>query len=140
MIHITIPGEPQGKARARTFYHRTAKRIVSMTPDKTQNYEALIKQIAQDVAGDTYFDGKIEMTIKAYYEIAASDKGTKKRNKEQNITRPTKKPDADNIAKVVCDSLNKVVYKDDTQVVRLIVEKWYTVDKPRVEVEIREAV
>ena len=38
---------------------------------------------------------------------------------------PTKKPDVDNIAKVYLDSLNKVVYKDDKQIVDLLVVKRY---------------
>ena len=33
------------------------------------------------------------------------------------------KPDADNIAKLVCDALNGVAYKDDNQVTRIVVEK-----------------
>ena len=50
---------------------------------------------------------------------------------------PTKKPDADNIAKVVCDALNGVAYKDDTQIVSLHIKKSYTADEPRVEVMIQ---
>jgi Holliday junction resolvase RusA-like endonuclease len=49
--------------------------------------------------------------------------------------RPTKTPDTDNIAKSVLDALNKVAYKDDSCVVDLIVEKWYS-ENPRVEVYI----
>ena len=33
------------------------------------------------------------------------------------------KPDADNIAKLVCDALNGVAYKDDNQVTKITVEK-----------------
>ena len=39
---------------------------------------------------------------------------------------PCKKPDADNIAKVICDALNKVAYGDDTQICSLKVDKRYT--------------
>ena len=47
--------------------------------------------------------------------------------------RPTKKSDADNIGKIVMDGLNKTAYKDDKQVVELLVRKWYAED-PRVEI------
>lgn len=50
---------------------------------------------------------------------------------------PTKKPDIDNIAKSILDALNKLAYRDDTQVVTLHMEKHYAED-PRVEVEIEE--
>lgn len=36
-----------------------------------------------------------------------------------------KKPDVDNLAKIVLDSLNKIAYDDDAQVCRLLVEKRY---------------
>jgi Holliday junction resolvase RusA-like endonuclease len=38
---------------------------------------------------------------------------------------PTKKPDADNIAKVILDALNGIAYRDDTQVVDLTVSMRY---------------
>ncbi|MEX5590971.1 RusA family crossover junction endodeoxyribonuclease, partial [Pseudomonas urmiensis] len=38
---------------------------------------------------------------------------------------PTKKPDADNIAKAVTDALNGLAYKDDSQIVILSVYKQY---------------
>lgn len=41
---------------------------------------------------------------------------------------PTKKPDCDNIAKIICDALNGVAYKDDKQIVQLLVSKVYSVE------------
>ena len=51
--------------------------------------------------------------------------------------RPTKKPDLDNIAKIVLDSLNGLAYKDDSQVVSLRIDKFYA-EKPLVKVELYE--
>jgi Holliday junction resolvase RusA-like endonuclease len=39
--------------------------------------------------------------------------------------RPCKKPDIDNIVKAYLDSMNGIVYKDDTQVVSLHATKVY---------------
>ena len=39
--------------------------------------------------------------------------------------RYTKLPDADNLAKTVMDGLNRVLYKDDSQIVELVVKKEY---------------
>jgi Holliday junction resolvase RusA-like endonuclease len=50
---------------------------------------------------------------------------------------PTKKPDADNIAKIILDALNGVAYTDDTQVINLLVQKRYG-EAPEVKVEITE--
>lgn len=51
--------------------------------------------------------------------------------------RPTKKPDFDNIGKVICDALNKIAYRDDSQIVDAQVRKFYS-DRPRVVVTIME--
>jgi len=50
---------------------------------------------------------------------------------------PTIKPDTDNIAKIILDSLNGIAYKDDKQVIRLSVEKRYA-EEPSVSVWISE--
>ena len=39
---------------------------------------------------------------------------------------PTKKPDCDNIIKIVLDSLNKIAYDDDKQVVEVTLKKVYS--------------
>ena len=46
-----------------------------------------------------------------------------------------KKPDIDNVVKVYADALNGIAYHDDTQIVSLVCEKYYS-DQPRVEVKI----
>lgn len=48
----------------------------------------------------------------------------------------TKKPDSDNIIKIVLDGLNKVAYHDDAQICKLSFEKKYS-EIPRVEVKIK---
>jgi Holliday junction resolvase RusA-like endonuclease len=54
-----------------------------------------------------------------------------------NKIYPTIKPDTDNIAKSILDSLNGIAYKDDKQVVKLTVEKRYD-EIPSVSVWISE--
>ena len=39
---------------------------------------------------------------------------------------PLKKPDIDNIVKVVADALNGVAYHDDTQIVMVVAKKVYS--------------
>ena len=54
-----------------------------------------------------------------------------------NEIYPTIKPDTDNIAKSILDSLNGIAYKDDKQVVKLNVDKRYN-EEPSVRVWISE--
>lgn len=51
----------------------------------------------------------------------------------------TRKPDADNLAKSVKDSLRGIVYRDDAQIVRLIIEKHYD-PAPGVEIRVERVV
>ena len=55
------------------------------------------------------------------------------------LISPTKKPDLDNIAKAILDSLNGIAYKDDSQIVSLLISKKYS-DRPRVEIALKEKV
>lgn len=83
--------------------------------------------------------GEIEAEIKAYYAIPKSMTKKNRQLIEEGKLHPTKKPDLDNVAKIILDALNGIAYKDDSQVVRLHIEKEYADDdKPRVEVILRE--
>lgn len=140
-VNFTVEGKPQGKARARTFYNPKLGRVQSMTPEKTVLYENLVKQsFTQQTVEDVRWFNKepLAMCITAYYPIPAS---TTKKDRQLIATGkllPTKKPDADNVAKVICDALNGVAYGDDTQIIKLVVLKAYTEGQPRVKVYIEE--
>lgn len=69
--------------------------------------------------------GPIKASIEAYYTIPKSKSKNVKAQMLKNIIRPVKKPDVDNIAKAVFDSLNGIAYKDDAQVVELSMAKYY---------------
>jgi Holliday junction resolvase RusA-like endonuclease len=126
-----IPGEPQGKGRPR-FNGKHA-----YTPQKTRDYESYVKQCFMAKYGNVEpLKGNVKADIIAVYKIP---KSTSKKNRELMLKgeiRPTKKPDADNVAKGVLDSINGLAYIDDKQVVELSVRKWY--GEPQVIVEIEE--
>lgn len=54
---------------------------------------------------------------------------------QDGYIRPTKKPDCDNIAKIICDALNGIAYYDDSQIVKIEVDKVYN-ETPGVDVVI----
>ena len=43
-----------------------------------------------------------------------------------NNISPVKKPDIDNIAKIILDALNKLAFNDDNQIIKLSIEKVYS--------------
>lgn len=135
-VFFFVPGEPQGKGRPR--FSKVGNFVKARTPDNTVLYENLIKTEYKRQYGSFMFDKGEPLTleIKAYYSIPQS-----KSKKQQELMRaekllPTKKPDWDNIGKVVADSLNKIAYYDDSQIVAAYVSKFYS-DKPRVEITIK---
>lgn len=66
-------------------------------------------------------EGPLRCEITAIFQRPASK--TRKRGENPRLHH-TSKPDADNIAKGVCDALNGVGFKDDSQVVELVVRKF----------------
>lgn len=139
-MQIIIPGQPQGKARARTFYNPRLGKHQSVTPGKTVLYENLIKTCyLRAHEGECYDEGQpLNVIIRAYYEVPKSTSKKDRIKIQKHELYPTKKPDADNIAKVVCDALNGMAYKDDKQIVNMTVIKRYAEEgqEPHVDVTI----
>ena len=132
-VKIVVPGEPQGKARPR-FNTKTGRAI---TPVKTANYETLVQWEYTRQSGYRFSDdAMLDMRIKAFYAVPKSDSKKLRQRKLSGEIRPTKKPDMDNVIKIIADALNTVAYRDDTQIVDCQCRKFYS-EEPRVEVSIR---
>ena len=135
-IKFSIPGQPFGKQRPRVVNRGSFS--TAYTPEKTVSYENLVKLMYQQAAKDRIFkDGDmLDVRIIAYYEIPKSTRKKKRKEMLEHKIRPTKKPDWDNVGKIVCDSLNKIAYHDDSAIVDAQVRKFYS-EQPRVDVTIR---
>ena len=135
-LSFEILGEPQGKGRPR-FSRATGR---TYTPAKTVAYENLVKvEYERQCAGKRFDDGEyVDLRIYAYYGIPKSASKKKHAMMASGAIRPTKKPDMDNVVKVIADSLNGIAYKDDTQVVDSMVRKFYS-EYPRVRVVLKTA-
>ena len=131
MTEITVLGEPTGKGRPRFGNGRT------FTPKKTRDYEVYVKECYIGQRGEIFGEEPIDMTIKAFYRIPDSKPLRFKRSAKLGLELPTKKPDVDNIVKIIMDSLNEVAYPDDKYIVSLLVTKEYS-EEPRVEITIKE--
>ena len=135
-IKFSIPGPPFGKQRPK--FSRAGKYVKTYTPDETISYENLVKVMYQDAAKGKRFgnDVMLDVRIIAYYGIPKSTSKKKRIDMLAHKVRPVKKPDWDNIGKVICDSLNNVAYRDDAAIVDAQVRKFYS-EQPRVDVSIR---
>lgn len=132
-LTITIPGEPVAKARP-----RVTRAGITYTPAKTVNYETLVKELFCVAYPDHRpVEVPVRMLLKAYFGIPASWSKKKQQASLCGRIRPTKRPDWDNLGKLVSDALNGMAYRDDAQIVEATAAKWYS-DRPRVEIEITE--
>jgi Holliday junction resolvase RusA-like endonuclease len=124
VIAFCVPGEPQGKGRPRATTINGMARLY--TPKKTASYEGLVAHAAQQAMRDMKpFDGACRIELDVCCTVPASWSQRKQRDALAGLIRPTKKPDADNVLKAVCDGLNGVAWKDDVQAVEVVLRKAY---------------
>lgn len=135
-IKFSVPGKPFGKQRPK--FSRAGQYVKTYTPDETTSYENWVRLMYSNAAkGRMFPDGAmLDVRIIAYYEVPKSTSKKKRKEMLEHRIRPTKKPDWDNIGKIICDSLNLVAYHDDSAVVDAQVRKFYS-ENPRVDVTIR---
>ena len=125
MVTFKVDANPVGKQRAR--YAKRGNFVQTYTPDKTRNYESLIKEAAIEAMGSSE---PLETPVTLYLYIRAPiPKSLPKKRIEaclNGLEKPIKKPDASNVLKSVEDAMNGVVYKDDSQIVNIHVSKVYS--------------
>ena len=127
---VVVIGKIRGKARPRVC------RGHAFTPKDTVEYEKLVRTCYKEQDG-RYLEGSIKALIVAYYKIPKSYSKKRVQAIRDGLEKPRKKPDADNIGKIILDSLNGIAYKDDSQIIELSVIKRYTEENERVEFELR---
>jgi Holliday junction resolvase RusA-like endonuclease len=133
-IQFDVIGKPYGQKRPRAF--RRGKFLGIYAPKENVEYSVKVVNAFNKV-GKKYEDVPLVIEIQAFF------KKPKLTKKEQALNLPkhkfpTKKPDGDNIAKAILDSLNQVAYHDDSYVTELSVSKYYTDGDERVNVVIYE--
>ena len=124
MLTYMVEGNPVGKGRPK--FARRGNFVSTYTPNKTRDYETIIKEAAQKAMG-TAEVLETPVTVAIYITVPIPSSYSKKRTQAclNGLERPIKKPDIDNIAKCFLDAMNEIVYKDDTQVLTLHITKVY---------------
>lgn len=149
-ISFTIYGTPIGKGRPK--FSKVGNFVRTYTDNKTMSYENKVISAFKEQQKNTDFEmlkpnERVIASIVAYYQMPKScyvyhkktnslDLTKKGEKMVSGKTRPLLKPDLDNIAKVCLDALNGVAYYDDSQVIRLVVEKYYS-EEPKVEIYLK---
>ncbi len=119
LLTIHVPGDIRGKGRPRFGGGRT------YTDAKTLNAEAWVRHCAVQAVGQPCLEGPLSLLVGITVGIPASWSKRKQTAALAGLLRPTGKPDADNTLKLLADALNKVVWRDDSQLVDVRVHKFY---------------
>jgi Holliday junction resolvase RusA-like endonuclease len=133
-IQFDVIGKPYGQKRPRAF--RRGKFLGIYAPKENVEYSVKVVNAFNKV-GKKYDDVPLVIEIQAFFKKPKLTKKEQALNLPKNKF-PTKKPDGDNIAKAILDSLNAVAYHDDSYVTELSVSKYYTDGDERVNVVIYE--
>jgi Holliday junction resolvase RusA-like endonuclease len=134
MITFTVPGQPQGKGRAKIVKIGGFSRMA--TPAKTVAYEGLVAHAAQQaMRGAPPIETACACNVFIDCQVPASWSQKKQRMALAGEVLPTTKPDIDNVVKAVFDGLNGVLWRDDVLVVDVRIRKRYSAT-PCVRVEV----
>lgn len=123
IYEFEVPGKIIGKGRPRLNSYTGAV----YTPTRTKDYETLVEQyFLLKYPRYTPFEGRVYVEISANFEVPKSANKADKELMLQNKINPTKKPDIDNIVKIILDAMNGIAFKDDIQITKLQIEKAYS--------------
>jgi Holliday junction resolvase RusA-like endonuclease len=125
VISFTLPIDPVAKARP-----RLGRNGQVYTPKETVQFENLVRMLSARYKPKELLTGPIKTEVTLYLVPP-------KRPKNKY---PIVRPDWDNLAKSVCDALNGVMWKDDSQVFDAHVKKLYdwTTKKGSIEIKIEQ--
>ena len=120
---------PQGRARF------TAKRGYALVydPTKSRNWKDYVKWLAMRHIrreGVRMLDGALKGEIAFYLP--------RPKSLPKKVIHHIKKPDVTNLVKGIEDALNGVFYKDDSQIISLLITKEYAVAEAGVRITVAE--
>lgn len=122
-MQFIVKGRPQGKKRPR--FSRVSRTVY--TPRETISYETQIAVAFKAGGGRCIPAGQcVAVSVTAFFPVPQSYSRGKRKACIDGAIRPDKKPDIDNVLKVVLDALNGLAYDDDKQVIEVICRKYYT--------------
>lgn len=127
MIEFKVEGRPVPQPRPRVYRTATGK-SKAVNSRQSINYKRIVKYAALSEMNKqrlSMTDRPLAMRLTFVFTPPKSYTKKKLEAVKSGELRYTKLPDADNLAKSVMDSLNNIIYKDDSQIVELTVNKEY---------------
>lgn len=118
-VELLIPGPPTGKGRPRFAQGRT------YTDKATQIAETRVQRAWEDIGSPRLHDGPLYLRL---YVGVERPQGHFKRDGSLSTEGlrhpfPLRRPDLDNVVKLIADSLNGLAFKDDSQIVTVLADR-----------------
>lgn len=143
LVSILLAGPPRGKGRPRfrVVKPRGKPEFVHVyTDSETLAYESDLAAAGREAMAAASlvsdpFDGPLTVFVEAFFPIPESWSIKKKMAAAAGEVFHMSKPDGDNVFKAVGDSLNKICWLDDSQIVMSQIVKLYS-DFPRLRVSV----
>lgn len=129
LLAAWVPGVPTAKGRPR-FARATGR---AFTPAKTAGAERTIAgelgaatKVGMTASARTWpATGPLELELVFHLPIPASWSNRRREEARRGLLRHTSRPDVDNLAKLVCDAANGILWEDDAQLVLVTMSKAY---------------
>ena len=138
-IKLVIYGEPVAQGRPR--FARIGKYVHAYDPEKSKNYKQLVRvwvtQHLKKIDGFKPLKNALYVDITFWLSIPTSWSKKKRIEADSGVIRPIKRPDADNLFKSL-DSLNGLLWVDDSIIIDLHIRKRYTAEVARTEIIVKE--
>ena len=127
MIEFKVEGRPVPQPRPRVYRTATGK-SKAVNSRQSINYKRIVKYAALSEMNKqrlTMTDRPLAMRLTFVFAPPKSYTKKKIEAVKSGELRYTKKPDLDNLAKAILDACNNTVYKDDSQIITLSINKEY---------------
>lgn len=126
MISFFVPGVPVPKGSARSFWNKTAHKVVTMqtNAERQKPWSSLISFKAQEV-GLKARSGACSLGLAFCMPRPKAHFAACGKIKESAPIAHIKKPDIDKLIRCVLDALTGIAYVDDSQVARIETLKRY---------------
>ena len=99
---------------------------VIYTPRETKDYEKQIADAYLEAGGELFpKDVPIRVVVLIFHAVPKATSKKKRAEMLDQLTRPMKKPDVDNVVKCL-DGLNGIAFEDDSQIVEIDAKKFWS--------------
>jgi len=131
MIEFTVFGHPEAQGSKRAFVipgkngNKPRAIVTEQGGGKWKSWRQEVTKAALEASGGPFEANALPYPAGTPVKLCVHFFLAKPPSKKKSVTLPATRPDWDKLARLICDSLSKVVYWDDGQICDVHVSKEY---------------